>query len=63
MKKGSIVVLKKARGTRLSCKGGDLWITEPNSLDIHLKEGEEHYIGGSGKTVIQAIGQSRLEIL
>lgn len=63
MKKGLIITINKAPGTSIACRGGDLWITEPMSDDIHLKEGEEHKISGKGKTVIEAMSSSRLEIL
>lgn len=62
MKKGLIITIKKAPGTSITCRGGELWITEPLSGDIHLREGEEHRISGRGKTVIEALSSSRLEI-
>jgi Protein of unknown function (DUF2917) len=62
MNKGSIMVMKRSSGTLISCKGGNLWITEPGSKDIHLTGGDEHLVNSSGKIVIQAISECGFEI-
>lgn len=63
MKKGSIIVLKKSRGTQISCSNGNLWVTEPGSDDIHLKKGEKHDVNSSGTIVLQAISECGFQIL
>lgn len=62
MKKGSVITIKDGKGMQVNCRKGDLWITESRSGDIHLKEGEDYSISGNGKTVVQALSSSRLEI-
>jgi hypothetical protein len=63
MKKGSIIAFSRSKGTSIICKEGSLWLTEPGSVDIHLKNGEKHEILSSGKIVMKAMTSCRFEIL
>jgi len=62
MRKGSIIAINKSKGTLISCNEGNLWLTEPGSIDIHLKKGDNHKIITSGKIVLQAISQCSFEV-
>ena len=63
MKKGSIIAINRSEGTTITCKEGNIWLTEPGSKDIHLAKGELHHVLSGGKIVVEAITKCAVEFL
>ena len=60
---GQIVALDGARGTRIQPREGTLWITEEGEAqDFVVGEGEAHVVRRSGRTLVQAIVDSRVAL-
>lgn len=59
----SLLALKEAKGTRVRCLLGTLWITEEaNRKDVVLGPGQVFELRGAGRALVQAIGASRASI-
>jgi hypothetical protein len=57
----SVLPLREARGARLSCLEGALWITEQgNRNDFVVEQGQVHELSGDGEAVVQAMGAARI---
>lgn len=65
LRQGEIVSLEgDARGVRLRCTGGLLWITQPgDSNDYLLRGGREFTVGMPGTIVVVALEQARVAAL
>lgn len=60
---GEILPLERARGVRITAVEGTLWVTEEREpLDVLLKAGESYAVETAGRTVVQAMGRSRLAL-
>ena len=60
---GGLLPLKDARGARLTCVEGTLWLTlERSSRDIVLQAGESLEIDRDGTTLVQGMADSRVAI-
>ena len=63
MKKGSVIVIKKSKGTLISCKGGSIWLTAYGFFrDVHLKPGDSYRVLTGKKIAMMAISDCRFEI-
>ncbi|HEX4985973.1 MAG TPA: DUF2917 domain-containing protein [Burkholderiales bacterium] len=59
-----LLSLKDATGTRVQCRAGSLWITQEGDVrDTVIREGETLTIRKAGRTLIGAIGESKLTLL
>lgn len=55
--------LRSARGLRIICTSGTLWITTTGeSGDIFLAAGEAHRVHSNGLTIIESIGSGKLRL-
>lgn len=55
------VRLMSARGVRIVCTSGRIWLTvEGESGDVFLAAGESHLVRGSGLALVEAIGSGRV---
>ncbi|HEY8023718.1 MAG TPA: DUF2917 domain-containing protein [Burkholderiaceae bacterium] len=53
----------KARGHRIECLYGTVWITAYNELDDHmLTQGQVYSVPNSGLALVEAIGQCKVRI-
>ena len=53
---GEVVSLDDIAGTRISARGGTLWVTcEDSRKDVILGPGESVVVGRGGRTVVQAL--------
>ncbi|WP_291991063.1 DUF2917 domain-containing protein [Candidatus Accumulibacter sp. ACC007] len=53
--------LMSARGVRVICTAGRVWLTvEGEAGDILLAAGESHLVRGSGLALLEAIGKGRV---
>ncbi|MEF8699607.1 MAG: DUF2917 domain-containing protein [Candidatus Accumulibacter sp. UW20] len=53
--------LLSARGVRIVCTAGVLWLTvEGEAGDIVLRAGESHVVRGSGLALLEAIGRGQV---
>jgi len=60
---GDVLPLERATGVHLSCLEGSLWITEEGeAVYIVLAGGESYAIEAKGRTLVQALGHSRLAV-
>jgi uncharacterized protein YaiE (UPF0345 family) len=58
------LVLRGARGARLACASGDLWITQDGDVDDHfIGAGETFEIAVDGSVIVQARRASRLMLV
>ena len=59
----SVLPVREARGARLQCIDGAVWITEEgNPHDVVLEHGEAHALADDGRTVVQAMGAARIAL-
>lgn len=60
---GDVLPLERARGVRLACLEGSLWLTEERTpIDVVLAAGESYAVENGGRTLVQAMGRSRLAV-
>jgi len=60
---GDVLPLERASGVRLVCLEGSLWVTEERTpVDVVLAAGEFHAVENGGRTLVQAMGRSRLAV-
>jgi hypothetical protein len=60
LQRGDVLPLADARGVRVACLEGTLWITqEGDPHDIVVQSGEAHEVARDGRTVIQALDAGR----
>jgi hypothetical protein len=60
---GCPIRLNEARGTRVLCLHGIIWITSPgNRDDIFLEAGEAYRIERSGNSLVESIGNGSIRI-
>ncbi|MBS1130212.1 MAG: hypothetical protein H6R16_1214 [Proteobacteria bacterium] len=53
--------LSRARGVRIRCVGGTIWITTPDRLaDIFLELGESHLIDSQGLVLVESVSDGRV---
>jgi hypothetical protein len=63
LESGDVLPLERARGVRLVCLEGSLWLTEEHApTDVVLAAGESHAVEDAGRTLVQALGRSRLAV-
>lgn len=61
---GRYLVMRDAKGTRVLCLAGELWITQDgDNADYFLQPGETFAIGVRGSIVVQAHRAARLLLL
>lgn len=55
--------LRDARGLRVECTSGTVWITlSGQTADVFLKPGESHLLRGNGLALIECIGDGSIRI-
>jgi len=55
--------LREARGLRVECTSGIVWITlSGQTADVFLKAGESHLLRGNGLALIECIGDGSIRI-
>ncbi len=55
--------LREARGLRVKCTSGIVWITlSGQAADVFLKAGESHILLGKGLALIECIGDGSIRI-
>ena len=60
---GDVLPLERARGVRVACLEGSLWLTEEHApIDVVLAAGESYAVESAGRTLVQAMGRSRLAV-
>lgn len=60
---GDVLPLERATGVRLTSLEGSLWITEEQApVDVVLTPGESYSVEAKGRTLVQAMGRSRLAV-
>lgn len=60
---GELLRLEGARGRRVTCEAGHLWITEEaQPEDVWLAAGQRVALVGDGLAVLEAKGHARLRI-
>lgn len=60
---GQLVALDDARGTRIQPREGTVWITEEGEArDFVVGRGESHVVRRGGRTLVQAIVDSRVAL-
>jgi len=59
----SVLPVREARGGRVQCIDGAVWITEEgNPNDVVLQHGDAHALADEGRTVVQAMGAARIAL-
>ncbi len=57
------VRLSRARGVRVTCTAGRVWLTvEGETGDIFLRPGESHVIATDGLALLEALGDGRVRL-
>ena len=60
---GQPLSLSHARGCRLRCTAGVLWITVPGLVeDVFLESGEEFTVPDQGRVLVEAVDRARLMV-
>lgn len=61
---GSVLTLRRARGTRIVCDAGRLWLTEEGvAADFVLAAGQAYAVCGAGRVVVEAVaGDARIHL-
>ena len=53
--------IEQARGQRITCTAGTLWITETGiACDIFLAAGETHEVQTNGLLLVESVGNGRM---
>ncbi|MBL8832100.1 MAG: DUF2917 domain-containing protein [Rhodospirillales bacterium] len=61
---GRYAVLEDARGTRVACADGTLWITQHADLrDIVLRDGESFVVDRDAKVIVHAISDATFALV
>lgn len=57
------VRLRRARGLRITCTAGTVWLTVSGVPgDIFLQPGETHQLAGNGLALIESLGNGRIRL-
>ena len=60
---GSLLPLDSAKGVRISCVEGSLWLTEERgAADVVLQPGQSYEVEATGRTLVQAMSRSRVAV-
>ena len=60
---GQPLSLSHARGCRLRCTAGILWITVPGLVeDVFLESGDEFTVPDQGRVLVEAVDRARLMV-
>jgi hypothetical protein len=60
---GDLLPLDGAKGVRVSCVEGSLWLTEERGAgDVVLQAGQSYEVEASGRTLVQAMSRSRVAV-
>lgn len=60
---GGLLRVKDARGSRVTCLQGSLWLTQEQSIrDVLLEAGQSFDIERDGVTLVQGMADSRLGV-
>jgi hypothetical protein len=61
--KSNPIRLTKARGVRIRCVGGRIWITTPDKLaDTFLGVGESYWVASQGLVLVESISDGRVRL-
>ncbi len=57
------ISLRGARGLRIACTAGTVWITVADELgDTFLSAGQTHVVQGNGLAIVESIGSGSIRI-
>jgi hypothetical protein len=60
---GDLLPLDSAKGVRISCVEGSLWLTEERgAADVVLQPGQSYEVEATGRTLVQAMSRSRVAV-
>jgi len=63
LEQGNLLPLDRAKGVRISCVEGSLWVTEERgTADIVLQPGQSYEVEATGRTLVQAMNRSRVAV-
>jgi hypothetical protein len=63
LEQGDLLPLDGAKGVRVSCIEGSLWLTEERGAgDVVLQPGQSYEVAASGRTLVQAMSRSRVAV-
>jgi ferric-dicitrate binding protein FerR (iron transport regulator) len=63
LEQGDLLPLDRAKGVRVSCVEGSLWLTEERAAaDIVLQPGQSYEVEAAGRTLVQAMSRSRVAV-
>ena len=63
LERGDVLPLERASGVHLICLEGSLWVTEEGTpTDVVLGPGQAYAVEAAGRTLVQAMGHSRLAV-
>jgi hypothetical protein len=63
LEQGDLLPLDRAKGVRISCVEGSLWLTEERgAADVVLQPGQSYEVEATGRTLVQAMSPSRVAV-
>ena len=63
LEQGALLPLDRAKGVRVSCVDGTLWLTEERgAADVVLQPGQSYEVEATGRTLVQAMSRSRVAV-
>ena len=63
LEQGDLLPLDSAKGVRISCVEGSLWLTEERgAADVVLQPGQSYEVEATGRTLVQAMSRSRVAV-
>src|SRR3954471_2475713 len=63
LEQGNLLPLDGAKGVRISCVEGSLWLTEERgAADVVLQPGQSYEVEATGRTLVQAMSRSRVAV-
>ena len=63
LEQGDLLPLDRAKGVRVSCVDGTLWLTEERgAADVVLQPGQSYEVEATGRTLVQAMNRSRVAV-
>jgi hypothetical protein len=63
LEQGDLLPLDRAKGVRVSCVDGTLWLTEERgAADVVLQPGQSYEVEATGRTLVQAMSRSRVAV-
>jgi hypothetical protein len=63
LEQGDLPPLDRAKGVRVSCVEGSLWLTEERgAADVVLQPGQSYEVEAAGRTLVQAMSRSRVAV-